>query len=213
MEVSVEGLTFRYRPDLEPVLKNVSETFSTGSFTTLTGPSGSGKSTFLYILGLLLRPTQGSLVWAGQTVTNLHDGQLSQLRAARAGFIFQDALLNPARTVLDNVCEPGIFAGIARRELHMRARELLEEFGIAHRADHRPGEVSGGQAQRVGLCRALITEPSIIFGDEPTGNLDHETALVVWNALQRAANSGATVIVATHDEALANQADRRVVLT
>lgn len=213
MEISVEGLTFQYRPDLEPVLQDISEKFEPGTLTTLTGRSGSGKSTLLYILGLLLRPRTGTLKWGDKTVTNLPDGQLSQLRAATAGFIFQDALLNPSRTVLDNVCEPGIFAGIARAELHARARHLLEEFGVGHRADHKPGEVSGGQAQRVGLCRALVTQPSIIFGDEPTGNLDRETALVVWGALRSAANAGATVIVATHDEDLANQADRRVVLS
>jgi lipoprotein-releasing system ATP-binding protein len=145
-------------------------------------------------------------------VAALTDAGRSAWRASTTGFVFQDAMLDPARTVLDNACEPAVFAGIPRGEARRRARHLLERFGLGDRAGHLPGEVSGGQAQRVGLCRALLTEPELVLGDEPTGNLDRTSADVVWQALTDLADRGATVVVATHDEALAQRADRRVVL-
>jgi ABC-type lipoprotein export system ATPase subunit len=122
-------------------------------------------------------------------------------------------MLDPSRTVLDNVYESALFAGISREVAHERARGLLTEFGLAHRAEHRPGEISGGQAQRVALCRALVTEPDVVFGDEPTGNLDSDSAKIIWDALVAHAARGATVVVATHDKSLAKAADRNVVVS
>nr|WP_232229595.1 ATP-binding cassette domain-containing protein [Cellulomonas bogoriensis] len=194
-------------------MQDVDVEFPAGAITALTGPSGSGKSTLLYVLALLLRPTSGHVEWDGRAVEGLDDGARSRLRAARAGFVFQDAMLDPGRTVLDNVCEGALFAGMPRREAERRAVELLERIGVSHRIDHRPGEISGGQAQRVALCRALLTDPDVVFADEPTGNLDHASAEVVWQALTHRARAGATVVVATHDEALAERSDHRVVLT
>lgn len=211
--VACDGLTVRYRRGTDPVIVGLAAEFVPGTVTAITGPSGSGKSTLLYVLALMLRPSEGGVRWAGVEVSRLPDGERARLRAAKAGFVFQDAMLDPARTVLDNVCEAGVFAGLTRTAAVARATALLHRFGVEHRADHRPGEISGGQAQRVGLCRALVTDPEVVFGDEPTGNLDVEAAAVVWDALTGHAASGATVIVATHDQALTRAADAHLVLT
>ncbi len=210
--LAVEHLTFAYRKRSEPIIEDLSAGFPAGSVTTVTGPSGSGKSTLLYILALMLRIREGRVVWDGRSVAQLADDQRSRIRASKVGFVFQDAMLDPARSILDNVCEAALFAGMPMSAARSHARELLERFGVEHRSAHRPGEISGGQAQRVALCRALLTSPSVVFGDEPTGNLDARSAAVVWDALVAHARSGATVIVATHDEALAEQADHRLVL-
>lgn len=211
--ISVHALDYRYRPSMPFVLEKVSAQFAPGTMTALTGVSGSGKSTLLYLLALLLQPVAGEIHWQGQTVHRLSDGERAGLRAQRAGFIFQDAMLDPARSVLDNVLEQALFARIPRKEAVGRAQRLLEEFGVEHRLDHKPGEISGGQAQRVALCRALLGDPQVIFGDEPTGNLDDESAQLVWGALRNRAAQGATVIVATHDMRLADLADQRLVLS
>ncbi len=208
--ITTTGLGYRYRAQQPLVLDGLDLRIEPGAVTVLTGASGSGKSTLLYVLALLLRPSVGSLAWAGEDLTRLPDGELAALRATRTGFVFQDAMLDPSRSVLDNACEQALFAGMTRGAAVRRAHALLEEFGVAHRIDHRPGEVSGGQAQRVALCRALLTDPPVVFGDEPTGNLDDESAEVVWTALERRAREGATVVIATHDQTLAARADHRV---
>ena|GEM_PF-152405 len=218
-EVPVQGLhleardlTFAYRRGGERVLDGVSLTMVPGTVTVLTGASGAGKSTLLYVLTLLLRASSGTVIWDGSPVESLADAGRSQLRAARSGFVFQDAMLDPSRTVGDNVTEGALFSGLDPAVTASRARSLLDRFGVAHRADHRPGEISGGQAQRVALCRALVTDPDVVFADEPTGNLDHDSAAVVWEALRGQANRGATVVVATHQEELANLADQHIVV-
>lgn len=210
--LAIRDLTFTYRHGTPPVISGLNADLPAGAVTALTGPSGSGKSTLLYILALMLRGHQGQVLWDGLPATDLSDARRAQLRARDVGFVFQDALLDPARTVLDNVGDSGIFAGMPRKQRHERGRELLNRFGVGHRADHRPGEISGGQAQRVALCRALLTRPRVIFGDEPTGNLDPASARIVWDALKDAAAAGATVVVATHDPALAADADHRLEL-
>jgi ABC-type lipoprotein export system ATPase subunit len=212
LRVAAKDLTFAYRRGSAPVLTSIDVELEPGTVTVLTGASGAGKSTLLYLLALLLPATSGSVLWDDRPVEGLADGERARLRAAHSGYVFQDAVLDPSRTVLDNVCESALFAGLPRDAARRRAVELLTEFGVAHRADHRPGEISGGQAQRVALCRALVTEPEIVFGDEPTGNLDAASAAVVWDALRAHAARGATVAVATHDPALARAADRHVVV-
>lgn len=210
VSVGARDLVFAYRRGAPPVLDGTTLELEPGTLTTLTGSSGSGKSTLLYVLALMLRPTSGVVTWDGRAVESLPDGERSRLRATHAGFVFQDAMLDPSRSVLDNVCESAIFAGVPRAEAAAHARVLLDRFGVAHRADYRPGEISGGQAQRVALCRALLTTPDVLLGDEPTGNLDDASAQVVWDALREHAATGATVVVATHDERLAALGDRRV---
>nr|WP_246247402.1 ATP-binding cassette domain-containing protein [Cellulomonas septica] len=186
--------------------------FSEGALTTITGPSGGGKSTLLYLLGLMLTPTAGTVVLDGVATARLPDGERARLRATQIGFVFQDAVLDPARTVLDNVMEGALFTGTSRRVAERRARDLLGALGVEHRHDHRPGQISGGQAQRVALCRALVKSPTIILADEPSGNLDPASADVVWDTLRERAQSGATVIVATHDPLRAPTGDVRVQL-
>jgi putative ABC transport system ATP-binding protein/lipoprotein-releasing system ATP-binding protein len=136
----------------------------------------------------------------------MSDRERSLLRSERIGFVFQDAALDSTRSVLDNVAEGGLYAGLDRRQSERRARQLLNRFGVELRDDHKPGQVSGGQAQRVGLCRALVKHPRIILADEPTGNLDQVSADVVLDALSEQAGEGATVIVASHDPNVTSRA-------
>lgn len=208
--LGTRGLEFRYRAGQVPIFAGVDLTVPRGSLTALTGASGSGKSTLLYVLALMLRPTSGDVLWDGRPVQGLPDGTRARLRASSSGFVFQDAMLDPTRTVLDNVCEAALYAGLSLQMARRRGRQLLDEMGVGHRADGRPGEVSGGQAQRVALCRALVTGPKVVFGDEPTGNLDDDAAELVWSVLRDRADSGCTVVVATHDQRLAGQADHRI---
>lgn len=208
MSVTVEDLSFGYRR-AEPILVDLSVTFGSGSVTAVTGRSGRGKSTLLYVVGLLLSPWSGRVEIAEvEDASALGDGARSRVRAERVGFVFQDAALDPSRSVIDNVAEGGIYGGMSRREAEERGRVLLDRFDVGLRADHRPGEVSGGQAQRVALCRALVNDPEVVLADEPTGNLDPESAQVVIEALRHAAHEGgATVIVASHDPNVAAACD------
>lgn len=197
--IEIEALQFRYRKDGEEIFAGLGHKFAPGRVATITGASGRGKSTLLYLIGLLLTPDSGRVLIDGANTGGLSDGSRARLRARRIGFVFQDAALDVTRSVLDNVVEGGIYAGMSRRAAEKRAAGLLDRFGVELRGDHRPGEVSGGQAQRVGLCRALIKDPTIVLADEPTGNLDQESAAVVLDALFDTAAGGATVLIASHD--------------
>ena len=211
--LGVEDLSFSYRPGGEVIITDLTHDFAGGKVTAITGPSGRGKSTLLYLLGLLLTPRGGRVLLDGRDIETLGDTERSRLRAQRIGFVFQDAELASERTILDGVLEPTIYAGFRRTDYLPRAQELMTRFGVAHRADHRPGQVSGGQAQRVALCRALITRPDILLADEPTGNLDRENARMVLDTLTAAArDDNCTVIIATHDPHVLAVADVEVVL-
>jgi ABC-type lipoprotein export system ATPase subunit len=210
--IEVADLAFGYRRD-ESIIDGLSWGFPSGAVTGVTGRSGSGKSTLLYLLGLLLSPWSGRIVIDGDDQATRSDRDRSALRARRIGFVFQDAALDPTRTVLDNAVEGSIYAGMARGEAIERAQRLLDRFEVSLRADHRPGEVSGGQAQRVALCRALLNDPSIVLADEPTGNLDLDTAAVVIDTLVRLAHDeGATVIIASHDPEVVAACDQVLAL-
>ncbi|MDR0481861.1 MAG: ABC transporter ATP-binding protein [Cellulomonadaceae bacterium] len=210
--VGTKSLEFAYSRGAAPVITDLTLELPVGAVTAITGKSGSGKSTLLYLLALMITPTSGSILWNGVSASALSDAERSRMRATEVGFIFQDALLDPSRTVLANICEAALFAGMPRHQAVDRARELAVLFGVEHREDHRPGEISGGQAQRVAICRALLTHPRVIFADEPTGNLDNDSADVVWQALADQASLGATVVVSTHDRTLADRADLEVCL-
>ncbi len=206
--VEVEGLSFGYRRS-ETILADVTVAFPSGTVTAVTGPSGKGKSTLLYLIGLLLSPWEGAIRIGGTDTVGLPDRIRSRLRAERIGFVFQDAALDATRTVIDNVVEGSVYSGMSRRTARRRAVALMDRFGVGLRADHKPGEVSGGQAQRVALCRALLADPDVILADEPTGNLDVGTAQVVIDALRDAAHDeDKTVIVATHDPDVMDACDR-----
>jgi ABC-type lipoprotein export system ATPase subunit len=204
--LQTESLSFRYESGGPPIVDGLSHTFLNGTVTAMVGRSGTGKSTLLYLLGLMLSPSSGRIVLDGLEVPTT-DRERSLIRSAHIGFVFQDAILDDARTVIDNVTEGAVYAGIPRADVVDRADELLDRFGVGLRRDAKPGQVSGGQAQRVALCRALLKQPRYLLADEPTGNLDRESAGVVWSALRRHADEGGVVIVATHDQELARSSD------
>lgn len=210
--LAVSDLQFRYTRSSDELFDGLSHTFLAGGVSVLSGPSGSGKSSLLYLLGLLLTPTQGSVSVNGVAAGAFGDAERSALRARHIGFVFQDAALDQTRTILDNIAEGGLYAGMGRRDAERRARVLLERFGVDLPPERRPGEISGGQAQRVGLCRALVKSPRVILADEPTGNLDAESASVVLGALWDAAGAGATVVISTHDQQIVGAADDVVAL-
>lgn len=204
--VRVSDLRFRYRKG-EELFDGLCHSFGRGTVSVVTGRSGRGKSTFLYLVGLLLKPMGGYVSIGGTDASRLSDKERSILRAAHIGFIFQDAALDPTRSVLENVTEGALYSGMESKESIAVARALLERFGVELDERQRPGEVSGGQAQRVGLCRALIKGPDIVLADEPTGNLDASTAQTVLDSLTDVANSGATVLIASHDSEVRRRAD------
>jgi len=207
--ISVSSLTFGYRAE-EPVVEQLSWEFAAGTATVISGVSGRGKSTLLYLLGLLVRPWSGSVIFRGEDVTSWPDRRRSDLRAVKFGFVFQDAALDTTRTVLDNIVEGSFYAGMSRWDAAHRAADLMERFGVGLRGDHRPGEISGGQAARVALCRAFMTDPDVILADEPTGNLDEASATVVLTALTDATRGGATTIIASHDPMVMRSVDVRL---
>lgn len=211
VRLAAAGLTFRYEPEV-PLIEDWSAEFSGGEVVAVTGPSGSGKSTLLYLLGLMLKPRAGAVAMDGREVTQLGDRDRASLRADRFGFVFQDAALDQSRTVLDNILESALYRAEPRGSVVPRARELMERFGVALRAQARPGQVSGGQAQRIALCRALLGDPDILLADEPTGNLDPASADAVVDALREQAANGAAVVVVTHDPRMVQRCDRRISL-
>ncbi|MFE4861372.1 ABC transporter ATP-binding protein [Streptomyces sp. NPDC056670] len=192
-------------------LDGVSVAFRRGTFTAVMGPSGSGKTTLLQCAAGLDRPTSGSVTLDGLDLSGLNERALTKLRRERIGFVFQAFNLLPALTVEDNVTLPLRLAG--RRPARGSVVQALERVGLADRIGHRPGELSGGQQQRVAIARALITDPAVLFGDEPTGALDTRTALEVLRLLRAAVrDDGQTAIVVTHDPVAASHADRVVFL-
>ena len=190
-----------------PALVGMSHAFATGHVTAIMGPSGSGKSTLLNLLAGFDRPTSGQVLIDGESIGELSERQRSELRLRTFGFVFQSFNLVMVLTALQNVAFPMALAGTDTRNRERRARALLERFGLDHRADYRPMRLSGGERQRVALARALANDPKVVFADEPTGNLDSKSGLRVLAALRDVAAEGRTVIVVTHDAALAKHAD------
>ena len=209
--LEARGIGFGYGRST-PILAGWDASFAAGEVVAVTGPSGRGKSTLLYLLGLMLKPAAGQVIIEGTDAARLGDRHRAQLRAARFGFVFQDAALDATCTVLDNVIETALYRGEPRQAAKRRALKLMDQFGVGLRASHKPGQVSGGQAQRIALCRALLNNPRILLADEPTGNLDPDSATIVVDALHQQAASGATVVVATHDPVLVARCDRRIEL-
>ncbi|PPF20848.1 ABC transporter ATP-binding protein [Rathayibacter sp. AY1A7] len=193
-----------------PVLDQWSAEFLVGSMTALTGPSGRGKSTLLYLLGLMLKPSSGQVLFDDRATSVMRDSQRAQLRANQFGFVFQDAALDPTRTVIDNIIETALYRGQTQHHARSQALDLMNRFGVAVPPGRKPGQVSGGQAQRIALCRALLNSPAILLADEPTGNLDPSTASVVVQALRDQAHAGATVIIVTHSPDVAASCDREI---
>jgi ABC-type lipoprotein export system ATPase subunit len=209
IRLAARDLTFGYAPHT-PILTEWNADFLAGEVVAITGPSGRGKSTLLYVLGLMLRPTAGLVQVNGANAASLGDAARAALRAKTFGFVFQDAALDPTRTVLDNIIETALYTGERRDHAKQHACRLMEQFGVGLRARAKPGQVSGGQAQRIALCRALLNNPEILLADEPTGNLDPVSADLVVDAFHAHAHGGAAVIVVTHDPALVVRCDRKI---
>jgi putative ABC transport system ATP-binding protein len=181
-----------------------------GETLAVTGPSGCGKSTLLHLLGGLDRPSAGELWLAGQRVDRLSERALAELRCHRIGFVFQAFHLMDELTAQENVELPALLAGRSPRQARRRAKELLEQVGIADRARHLPGRLSGGQRQRVAIARALANDPQILLADEPTGNLDSAATFEVLRLFDALHKSGLTLMIVTHDDRIAGTADRLV---
>jgi lipoprotein-releasing system ATP-binding protein len=191
------------------VLKGVDLTVEPGELVAVVGPSGSGKTTLLHLLGTLDRPDSGRIEIAGQDVANLNGSRLAAFRNRTIGFVFQFHQLLPDFTALENVVLPGRIAGYAPGELWEAGERLLEEVGLAERTDHYPGELAGGERQRVALCRALILEPPLLLADEPTGNLDPESGRHVLELLlSLKARHRTTGVLVTHNRDVAQRCSR-----
>ncbi len=203
--------TFRQGEDRLEVLCGASLHVAAGEIVALTGPSGAGKSTFLHVAGLLERPDAGEVVVRGEACGRLSDDERTTLRRRSIGFVYQFHHLLPEFTALENLVLPQMIAGVGRAAAGRRAQEMLEMTGIAERARHRPAEMSGGQQQRVAIARAFANQPEILIADEPTGNLDQETADRMFGLLlDLVRGQGVGALVATHNPELAARMDREL---
>ena len=195
-------------------LKGVSLSISKGEVVSVVGASGAGKSTLLQILGTLSTPDTGNLIIDGQEVLHMNASKLSAFRNRRIGFVFQSHRLLPEFTALENVMIPALIGGVSNREASSRARSLLSEVGLAGRLDHKPSELSGGEAQRVAIARALVNNPAVLFADEPSGNLDSATKQEIHRIFfEMREKHGQTIVIVTHDEKLADMCDRKLVMS
>jgi lipoprotein-releasing system ATP-binding protein len=195
------------------VLRGANLTIGKGEIVALVGPSGAGKSTLLQIAGLLERPSEGEVVIAGEQAGALNDAKRTVLRRAHLGFVYQYHHLLPEFSAAENVVLPQMINGVSRSKGLERARELLASMGLEPRMKHRPGQLSGGEQQRVAICRALANKPALLLADEPTGNLDPSTSEGVFQELLRLVRTeGLSALIATHNPELAKRMDRMITL-
>jgi putative ABC transport system ATP-binding protein len=191
-----------------PVLHNIDLAINEGEFAAIMGPSGSGKSTLMNLIGCLDRPTCGKIIIGNMDTSILPDMELSRIRGKKIGFVFQTFNLISRLTALKNVELPMVYQDISGAKRVKRASELLEMLGLRDRMNHKPAELSGGQRQRVAIARALVNEPEILLADEPTGNLDSKTGSEIMQIFNNLHNEGRTILMVTHDQALAQNCDR-----
>lgn len=214
LELSQVVRRFKQGGETLEVLRGVDLRIARGEIVALVGPSGTGKSTLLQISGLLEKPSEGEVVIAGTRAGQLSDIKRTELRRLHLGFVYQYHHLLPEFTALENVVLPQMIAGTAKKAAEARAAALLESMGLADRVRHRPAELSGGEQQRVAICRALANKPRLLLADEPTGNLDPHTSDHVFAAFLRLVrDEGLAALIATHNPALAARMDRTVSLS
>jgi len=209
--LALEGVvrTFKLAGETLEVLRGVSLMLRQGEIVALVGPSGAGKSTLLHVAGLLERPDQGAVRLDGRDCGQMSDLERTEVRRQKLGFVYQFHHLLPEFSALENVMVPQMIGGVTRRAARERASELLGLVGLAARASHRPARLSGGEQQRVAIVRALANRPSVLLGDEPTGNLDHHTAEEVMGVLtDLVRRTGLSALIATHNLELARRMDR-----
>lgn len=193
-------------------LKDINLSIEKGEFIAIMGPSGSGKSTLMNLLGLLDHPTSGSYHLDNQDVAHLKEDHRAEIRNKKIGFVFQNFNLLPRTSAVDNVALPLIYSGVSPSDRIKRAKKALDNVGLSEKYNSRPNQLSGGQQQRVAIARALVTDPDIIFADEPTGNLDSKTGVEILALLKDLNQKGRTIILITHDKNIAENANRVVTI-
>ena len=214
MIIKTENLTKDYETGTQVVsaLKGINLSVEKGEFLSIMGPSGSGKTTLMNIIGCLDSPTNGSYFLNDKSVSKLDDDELAKIRNEEIGFVFQSFHLLARNTAFDNVMLPLKYAGVSKEEATKRSNDVLDLVGLSSRSKHTPAELSGGQQQRVAIARALVNEPSILFADEPTGNLDSKTGQDVMKIFKDLNKNGQTIILITHEDSIAKQSNRIITI-
>lgn len=210
--LSMKNIIKKYKlgEEEQVILKGIDLSVKEGEFLSILGPSGSGKSTIMNIIGCLDVPSSGEYILSGKDISSLSEEELSQIRAKEIGFVFQSFYLLPRLTIIENVELSMIYSGVSPKERKVIAKEMLKKVGLENKENHRPNQLSGGQQQRVAIARALATNPSILLCDEPTGALDQATGKQIMALFKELHSEGRTIIMITHDEKIATQADRVV---
>ena len=214
MIINVKDIKKSYTVGTQEVnaLRGINLSVEKGEFISIMGPSGSGKTTLMNIIGCLDTPSSGEYELNGSLVSKLEDDELARIRNKEIGFVFQSFNLLAKNSVLENVMLPLKYAGFDKSEAVKKSNEVIDKVGLSDRLAHTPAELSGGQQQRVAIARALVNKPSIIFADEPTGNLDSKTGKEVMNIFKELNASGQTIILITHEESIANQSNRIITI-
>ena len=214
MIINVKNIKKAYTVGTQEVhaLRGIDLSVEKGEFMAIMGPSGSGKTTLMNIIGCLDTPSSGSYELNGTSVSSLEDDELANIRNKDIGFVFQSFNLLAKNSTLDNVMLPLKYAGFNKNEAILKAKEVIERVGLIDRLDHTPAELSGGQQQRVAIARALVNNPSIIFADEPTGNLDSKTGDEVMGLFKELNSNGQTIILITHEDSIAQQSNRVITI-
>ena len=214
MIINVKDIKKSYTVGTQEVnaLRGINLSVEKGEFISIMGPSGSGKTTLMNIIGCLDTPSSGEYELNGSLVSKLEDDELARIRNKEIGFVFQSFNLLARNSVLDNVMLPLKYAGFKKSEAVKKSNEVIDKVGLSDRLAHTPAELSGGQQQRVAIARALVNKPSIIFADEPTGNLDSKTGKEVMTIFKELNASGQTIILITHEESIANQSNRIITI-
>ena len=209
--LELDGVTKVYGEDPPvPALRGVSFSVRGGELVAIVGPSGSGKTTLLHLMGTLERPTSGRAFITGHDIARLTDGELAALRATQIGFVFQQFFLAEHSTLLENVADGLLYAGVSAGARRAQAADALTAVGLGERLEARPTQLSGGERQRVAIARALIGAPAIVLADEPTGNLDSATGEQIMSLIEQLNDEGATIVVITHEQAIAERCPRRI---